>query len=143
MKVKTEPEPEPVETDEAEPLEDIPDFLTAKGADPKPESHISVDDLTDLVSMCLSIVVYVHDSLVLVTDYEGFALDEADQTLWRTTLKFLLKDVDIKYLPQIIAMVGLVMMESMKVFGYMKWKKGQAIAQPATEKKGFIDAPTS
>ena len=141
MKIETEA----VETDDTQPLPDapdIPDFLTGKD-DAKPKSHVSVEDLADLVSMCLSVVVYIHESLVLVTDYDKFALNEADQALWRTVLKFLFKDIDIKYLPVVIAIAGIGMMETMKVMGYFKWKKGMTSDQAVpTAKKGFVDAPT-
>lgn len=140
-------ETETIETDETSSRPEVPDFLLGDASDPdksdSTNSHVNPEDLKDLVSVCLSVVVYIHESLTLLTDYEGWTLSDADKTLWSTVLKFLLKDIDIKYLPQIIALIGLAMMETTKVFGYMRWKKGHSVGtEVPTTKTGFIDAPT-
>ena len=139
-------ETETIETDETSSRPEVPDFLLGESNSGSPgsaNSNVNPEDLKDLVSVCLSVVVYIHESLTLLTDYEGWTLSDADKTLWSTVLKFLLKDIDIKYLPQIIALIGLAMMETTKVFGYMRWKKGHNVgAEVPTTKTGFIDAPT-
>ena len=136
---------ETIETDETSSRPDVPEFLLGgEGSSDSSKSHVNPEDLKDLVSVCLSVVVYIHESLTLLTEYEGWTLSDADKTLWETVLKFLLKDIDIKYLPQIIAIIGLAMMEFTKVFGYMRWKKTSTTGQEVpTAKTGFIDAPVS
>ena len=114
-------EVETIETDETSARPDVPEFLLggegSPGSSDSSKSHVNPEDLKDLVSVCLSVVIYIHESLTLLTAYEGWTLSDADKTLWETVLKFLLKDIDIKYLPQIIAIIGLAMMEFTKVFG--------------------------
>ena len=139
---------ETLETNETSSRAEVPDFLLGDASNPdksdNTKSHVNSEDLKDLVSVCLSVVVYIHESLTLLTEYEGWILSDADKTLWSTVLKFLLKDIDIKYLPQIVALIGLAMMETTKVFGYMRWKKGHNVgAEVPTVKTGFIDAPVS
>ena len=140
-------EVETIDTDETSSRPDVPEFLLggegSPGSSDSSKSHVNPEDLKDLVSVCLSVVVYIHESLTLLTEYEGWTLSDADKTLWETVLKFLLKDIDIKYLPQIIAIIGLAMMEFTKVFGYMRWRKTSTIGQEVpTAKTGFIDATT-
>ena len=140
-----EVETETIETDETSSRVDVPEFLL--GGEDSPDaskSHVDPQELKDLVSVCLSVVVYIHEALTLLTEYEGWTLSEADKSLWQNVLRFLLKDIDIKYLPQIIAIIGLAMMEFTKVFGYMRWRKTNTIGQEVpTAKTGFIDAPVS
>ena len=139
-------EVETIETDETSSRPDVPEFLLggegSTGSSDSSKSHVNPEDRKDLVSVCLSVVVYIHESLTLLTEYEGWTLSDADKTLWETVLKFLLKDIDIKYLPQIIAIIGLAMMEFTKIFGYMRWRKTSNVGQEVpTAKTGFIDAP--
>ena len=140
-----EVETETIETDETSSRVDVPEFLL--GGEDSPDaskSHVDPQELKDLVSVCLSVVVYIHETLTLLTEYEGWTLSEADKSLWQNVLRFLLKDIDIKYLPQIIAIIGLAMMEFTKVFGYMRWRKTNTTGQEVpTAKTGFIDAPVS
>ena len=143
-----EVETETIETDEISSRADVPEFLLGgEGSPSSPnssKSHVDPEELKDLVSVCLSVVVYVHESLTLLTEYEGWTLSEADKELWENVLKFLLKDIHIEHLPQIIAIIGLALMESTKVFGYMRWKKSSTIGNEVpTTKTGFIDAPVS
>ena len=104
---------ETLETNETSSRAEVPDFLLGDASNPdksdNTKSHVNSEDLKDLVSVCLSVVVYIHESLTLLTEYEGWILSDADKTLWSTVLKFLLKDIDIKYLPQIVALIGLAM----------------------------------
>ena len=140
-----EVETETIETDEISSRADVPEFLLgSEDSSDTSKSHVDPQELKDLVSVCLSVVVYIHESLTLLTEYEGWTLSEADKALWENVLKFLLKDIDIKYLPQIIAIIGLAMMEFTKVFGYMRWRKTNIIGKEVpTAKTGFIDAPVS
>jgi len=140
-----EVETETIETDEISSRADVPEFLLgSEDSSDTSKSHVDPEELKDLVSVCLSVVVYIHESLTLLTEYEGWTLSEADKALWENVLKFLLKDIDIKYLPQIIAIIGLAMMEFTKVFGYMRWRKTNIIGKEVpTAKTGFIDAPVS
>ena len=140
-----EVETETIETDETSSRVDVPEFLLGgEGSPDSSKSHVDPQELKDLVSVCLSVVVYIHETLTILTEYEGWTLSEADKALWQNVLKFLLKDIDIKYLPQIIAIIGLAMMEFTKVFGYMRWRKTSTIGQEVpTAKTGFIDAPVS
>ena len=140
-----EVETETIETDEISSRADVPEFLLgSEDSSDTSKSHVDPEELKDLVSVCLSVVVYIHESLTLLTEYEGWTLSEADKALWQNVLKFLLKDIDIKYLPQIIAIIGLAMMEFTKIFGYMRWRKTSTIGQEVpTAKTGFIDAPVS
>ena len=137
---------ETIETDETSSRPDVPKFLLggegSPGSSDSSKSHVNPEDLKDLVSVCLSVVVYIHETLTILTEYEGWTLSEADKALWENVLRFLLKDIDIKYLPQIIAIIGLAMMEFTKVFGYMRWRKTNIIGKEVpTAKTGFIDAP--
>ena len=138
-------EVETIETDEISSRADVPEFLLgSEDSSDTSKSHVDPEELKDLVSVCLSVVVYIHESLTLLTEYEGWTLSEADKALWQNVLRFLLKDIDIKYLPQIIAIIGLAMMEFTKVFGYMRWRKTNIIGKEVpTAKTGFIDAPVS
>ena len=140
-----EVETETIETDETSSRADVPEFLLgSEDSSDTSKSHVDPEELKDLVSVCLSVVVYVHESLTLLTEYEGWTLSEADKELWENVLKFLLKDIHIEHLPQIIAIIGLALMESTKVFGYMRWKKSSTIGNEVpTTKTGFIDAPVS
>lgn len=140
-----EVETETLETDETSARPDVPEFLLgSEGSPDSSKSHVNPEDLKDLVSVCLSVVVYIHETLTILTEYEGWTLSEADKALWENVLRFLLKDIDIKYLPQIIAIIGLAMMEFTKVFGYMRWRKTNTVGQEVpTAKTGFIDAPVS
>ena len=140
-KVKTET----IETDETSARPDVPEFLLgSESSSDTSKSHIDPQELKDLVSVCLSVVVYIHETLTILTEYEGWTLSEADKALWENVLKFLLKDIHIEYLPQIIAVIGLAMMEFTKVFGYMRWRKTNSVGQEVpTAKTGFIDAPVS
>ena len=138
-------ETETIETDETSARPDVPEFLLGnESSSDTSRSHIDPQELKDLVSVCLSVVVYIHETLTILTEYEGWTLSDADKALWENVLRFLLKDIDIKYLPQIIAVIGLAMMEFTKVFGYMRWRKTSTIGQEVpTAKTGFIDAPVS
>ena len=140
-----EVETETIETDETSARADVPEFLLgSEDSSDTSKSHVDPEELKDLVSVCLSVVVYIHETLTILTEYEGWTLSEADKALWENVLRFLLKDIDIKYLPQIIAIIGLAMMEFTKVFGYMRWKKTSTTGQEVpTAKTGFIDAPVS
>jgi hypothetical protein len=140
-----EVETETLETDETSARVDVPEFLLgSEGSSDTSKSHVDPQELKDLVSVCLSVVVYIHETLTILTEYEGWTLSEADKSLWENVLRFLLKDIDIKYLPQIIAIIGLAMMEFTKIFGYMRWRKTSTIGQEVpTAKTGFIDAPVS
>ena len=138
-----EVETETIETDEISSRADVPEFLLgSEGSSDTSKSHVDPQELKDLVSVCLSVVVYIHETLTILTEYEGWTLSEADKALWQNVLRFLLKDIDIKYLPQIIAIIGLAMMEFTKIFGYMRWRKTNIIGKEVpTAKTGFIDAP--
>ena len=140
-----EVETETIETDETSARADVPEFLLgSEDSSDTSKSHVDPQELKDLVSVCLSVVVYIHETLTILTEYEGWTLSEADKALWENVLRFLLKGIDIKYLPQIIAIIGLAMMEFTKVFGYMRWRKTSTIGQEVpTAKTGFIDAPVS
>ena len=140
-----EVETETLETDETSSRPDVPEFLLdSEDSSDTSKSHVDPQELKDLVSVCLSVVVYIHETLTILTEYEGWTLSEADKALWQNVLRFLLKDIDIKYLPQIIAIIGLAMMEFTKVFGYMRWRKTSSVGQEVpTAKTGFIDAPVS
>ena len=85
--------------------------------------------VTDLVAS-------IHDKLAESTGYGGWRLTESDVRLWQKVLKFLLRRLPGKDWPIAIAVVSLMISESMKFVGYMKFRRENAVSAPTRAPAG-------
>ena len=85
-----------------------------------------------------SLVANIHTGLATATEYPGWALDDKEEEQYDNTLGMILEPLlqRVEYLPLVLGILSLATIESFKVIGYLKWKKGKEKAkeeQPKTE----------
>lgn len=132
----TDAEAEPITIPDAAPdREDAPPGWLTGDAEPAsaaaadrapaetPGGNAAADVLVDLVDN-------VHDKIAAATQYDGWRLTEKDVSLWRKVLRYLLRSLPGKDWPIAIAVVSLLISESMKLVGYMQYKRANKIATP-------------
>jgi hypothetical protein len=75
------------------------------------------------VDILVGAVDLLHDHAADATHYPGWSLTPKEIELWRKVLRFMLKRLKMKDWDLIVAIVGLVIAEFSKVFGYLSFRK--------------------
>ena len=114
-------------------LEGGPKIGVLPGAAPTASEEAGATETGELVT---DLVASIHDKLAESTGYGGWRLTENDVRLWQKVLKFLLRRLPGKDWPIAIAVVSLMISESMKFVGYMKFRRENAISTPTRAPTG-------
>ena len=125
--VKAEPKPEALPTpDEVSAWErEALKEQTEKVAEQKEEeTPLAAAQQANLAEAIVSLVVYVHRLLSEATHWQGWALNEEEKGMWTTLSNALGSKLKIKDLPLILAAVGVLISEAIKIAGYIRFRRG-------------------
>ena len=152
-KLAEDPDSEPEETPSPPPQDETiegPDEQAKfdwSAPDPTPTSadaastHALAGKLDELAYGAIS---GLHLSLAQLTGWEGWAFTPADEDAWRTLLRPALAGLDPKKWGLGFALMGVAMLETGRVVGYMRWRKAHAPApvphaRPATVRPPSVE----
>ena len=96
------------------------------------ETPLEAAQQANLAEAIVSLVVYVHRLLSEATHWQGWALNEEEKGMWTTLSNALGSKLRIKDLPLILAAVGVLISEAIKIAGYIRYRRGN----PPAPKKG-------
>ena len=88
------------------------------------ETPLEAAQQANLAEAIVSLVVYVHRLLSEATHWQGWALNEEEKGMWTTLSNSLGSKLKIKDLPLILAAVGVLISEAVKVAGYIRYRRG-------------------
>ena len=97
------------------------------------ETTLAAAQQANLAEAIVSLVVYVHKLLSDVTRWNGWVLTEEEKGMWATLSNALGSKLRIKDLPLILAAVGVLISEAVKVAGYIRYRRGNPPAPKRAE----------
>lgn len=122
--------PAPPSTESIEgPKEQAEFSWTAPDPSPSVESP-SAAPIGSLDALAYGAISGLHLSLAQLTGWDGWAFTPADEDAWRALLKPALAGLDPKKWGLAFALIGVAMLESGRVAGFLKWRRSQAPAPP-------------
>ena len=125
------PEEEPVVGPESKSVgEAPPSWLTAPSPEgPTEEKQPTAPSPADAVSaagaarLITRLIVFLHAKAATTTRYEGWRLDADEADMWEEVMRFLFKGVEVKNLGIYVVVAMLMITESTKVSGWLKYRR--------------------
>ena len=134
--VKVQPPPEALPTQDevsAWEIEARKEQVQKTAEQKEEETPLAAAQQANLAEAIVSLVVYVHRLLSEATHWQGWALTEEEKGMWSTLSNALGSKLKIKDLPLILAAVGVLISEAVKVAGYIRYRRGSPPAPKKTE----------
>ncbi len=137
--------PAPPSTESIEgPKEQAEFSWTAPDPDPSPTVESpSAAPIGSLDALAYGAISGLHLSLAQLTGWEGWAFTSADEDAWRTLLRPMLAGLDPKKWGLAFALLGVAMLETGRIVGYMRWRKAHAPAPVPPAKRPATVRPPS
>lgn len=133
MTVESPPEPSP-EPPTVEVIEGPPEQAEFSWDAPDPRAEPtetpSAPALGSLDALAYGAISGLHASLAELTGWEGWRFTSADEDAWRALLKPMVASLDPKKWGLVFALVGVAMLETGRLVGYLRFRRSSASPPP-------------